>query len=108
MPAAKARRVAERKTERNRPIRSLARNKVAAARDAIDQDSASEEAQAAVAAAKSALAIAASKGVEQRGTPYLPPRPAFEPGTRRPGLLTRGAQNIDAAGSRTRTRLRSG
>ena len=63
MPAAKARRVAERKTERNRPIRSLARNRVAAARDAIDQDSASEEAQAAVAAAKSALAIAASKGV---------------------------------------------
>jgi small subunit ribosomal protein S20 len=63
MPAAKARRVAERKTERNRPIRSLARNKVAAARDAIDQDPVSEEAQAAVAAAKSALAIAASKGV---------------------------------------------
>jgi len=63
MPAAKARRVAERKTERNRPVRSLARNRVAAARDAIDQDSASEEAQAAVAAAKSALAIAASKGV---------------------------------------------
>ena len=63
MPAAKARRVAERKTERNRPIRSLARNKVAAARDAIDQDPVSEEAQDAVAAAKSALAIAASKGV---------------------------------------------
>ena len=63
MPAAKARRVAERKTERNRPIRSLARNKVAAARDAIDQNPVSEEAQAAVAAAKSALAIAASKGV---------------------------------------------
>ncbi len=63
MPAAKARRVAERKTERNRPVRSLARNRVAAARDAIDQDPASEEAQEAVAAAKSALAIAASKGV---------------------------------------------
>ena len=63
MPAAKARRVAERKTERNRPIRSLARNRVAAARDAIDQNPVSEEAQAAVAAAKSALAIAASKGV---------------------------------------------
>ena len=63
MPAAKARRVAERKTERNRPVRSLARNRVAAARDAIDQGPASEEAQEAVAAAKSALAIAASKGV---------------------------------------------
>ena len=63
MPAAKARRVAERKTERNRPIRSLARHRVAAAREAIDQDPASEEAQAAVTAAKSALAIAASKGV---------------------------------------------
>ncbi len=63
MPAAKARRVAERKAERNRPIRSLARNRVAAARAAIDEDPTSEETQAAVAAAKSALAVAASKGV---------------------------------------------
>jgi small subunit ribosomal protein S20 len=63
MPAAKARRVAERKSERNRPIRTLARNKIAAAREAIDADPASQETAAAVAAAKSALAVAASKGV---------------------------------------------
>jgi small subunit ribosomal protein S20 len=63
MPAAKARRVAERKSERNRPIRTLARNRVAAAREAIDADPASEETTAAVEAAKSALAVAGSKGV---------------------------------------------
>ena len=63
MPGAKARRVAERKSERNRPIRSLARNKVAEARAAIEDDPSSDEAVAAVAAAKSALATAASKGV---------------------------------------------
>ena len=63
MPAAKARRVGERKTERNRPIRTLARNRVAAARIAIESDAASDEAEQAVTAAKSALAVAASKGV---------------------------------------------
>ncbi len=63
MPAAKARRVAERKAERNRPIRTLARNRVATARAAIEADPASEETAAAVSAAKSALAVAASKGV---------------------------------------------
>ena len=63
MPAAKARRVAERKSERNRPIRTLARNRVADARAAIEADPSSDEAVAAVAAAKSALSIAASKGV---------------------------------------------
>jgi len=63
MPAAKARRVAERKAARNRPIRTLARNRVADARAAIEADPSSEEAVTAVAAAKSALAVAASKGV---------------------------------------------
>lgn len=63
MPAAKARRVGVRKTERNRPIRTLARNRVAAARAAIEADAASDEAELAVTAAKSALAVAASKGV---------------------------------------------
>lgn len=63
MPAAKARRVGVRKAERNRPIRTLARNRVAAARAAIEADAASDEAEQAVTAAKSALAVAANKGV---------------------------------------------
>lgn len=63
MPAAKAQRVAERKAERNRPIRTLARNKVAAARAAIEADPASDETAQAVTAAQSALAEAANKGV---------------------------------------------
>ncbi|MCH8816931.1 MAG: 30S ribosomal protein S20 [Chloroflexi bacterium] len=63
MPAAKARRVAERKAARNRPVRTLARNRVAAARAAIVEDPASDEAEQAVKAAQSALAEAANKGV---------------------------------------------
>lgn len=63
MPAAKAQRVAERKAARNRPVRTLARNRVAAARAAIEADPASEEAAQAVVSAQSALAEAANRGV---------------------------------------------
>ncbi len=63
MPAAKAQRVADRKAIRNRPIRTLARNRVAAARTAIEADPASDETQQAVTAAVSALTVAANKGV---------------------------------------------
>ncbi|MDA1258595.1 MAG: 30S ribosomal protein S20 [Chloroflexi bacterium] len=63
MPAAKARRVGERKAARNRPIRTLARNRVVAAREAIAANPASDEAEQAVTAAKSALAVAARKGI---------------------------------------------
>ena len=66
MPSKKSRRVRDHKTEINKPIRSLARSRIAAAREAIENDPNSEETTAAVTAAVKSLSKAAQNGVVHR------------------------------------------
>jgi small subunit ribosomal protein S20 len=66
MPTKKSRRVRDHKTEINKPIRSLARSRVAAAREAIEDDPNSEETTAAISAAVKSLSKAAQNGVVHR------------------------------------------
>ncbi len=66
MPSKKSRRVRDRKTEINKPIRTLARSKIAAAREAIGNDPNSEETTAAITAAVKSLSKAAQNGVVHR------------------------------------------
>ena len=66
MPSKKSRRVRDRKTEINKPIRTLARSRIAAAREAIENDPNSEETTAAITAAVKSLSKAAQNGVVHR------------------------------------------
>ncbi len=66
MPSKKSRRVRDSKTVINKPIRSLARSRVASAREAIEADPNSEEAAVAVDAAVKSLSKAAQGGVVHR------------------------------------------
>ncbi len=66
MPSKKSRRVRDRKTEINKPIRTLARSRIAAAREAIENDPNSEESTAAITAAVKSLSKAAQNGVVHR------------------------------------------
>ena len=66
MPSKKSRRVRDRKTEINKPIRTLARSRIAAAREAIENDPNSEETSAAITAAVKSLSKAAQNGVVHR------------------------------------------
>lgn len=63
MPSKKSRRVRDHKTEINKPIRTLARSTVAAAREAIENDPNSDETTAAITAAVKSLSKAAQDGV---------------------------------------------
>ncbi len=64
MPAAKSMRVQNRRTARNRSVRSYVRNRVTAARRAIDESP--SDAAESVRAAMSALDVATRKGVIHR------------------------------------------
>ncbi len=66
MPSKKSRRVRDHKTEINKPIRTLARSRIAAAREAIENDPNSEETTAAITAAVRSLSKAAQNGVVHR------------------------------------------
>jgi|GEM_PF-1868707 small subunit ribosomal protein S20 len=63
MPSKKSRRVREHKTIVNKPHRTTARTRVAAARTALIEDASSDTAKTSVDEAVKALARAASKGV---------------------------------------------
>ena len=66
MPSKKSRRVRDHKTAINKPIRTVARSMVAAARDAIEDEPNSDETAAAISAAVKSLAKAAQGGVVHR------------------------------------------
>lgn len=66
MPSKKSRRARDRKTEINKPIRTLARSRIAAAREAIEGDPNSEETTAAITAAVKSLSKSAQNGVVHR------------------------------------------
>lgn len=66
MPSKKSRRVRDNKTEINKPIRSLARSRITAAREAIESDPNSDETTAAITAAVKSLSQAAQGGVVHR------------------------------------------
>ncbi|MCH8102641.1 MAG: 30S ribosomal protein S20 [Chloroflexi bacterium] len=66
MPSKKSRRVRDHKTEINKPIRSLARSRIATAREAIKDDPNSEETAAVVNSAVRSLSKAAQNGVVHR------------------------------------------
>ncbi len=66
MPSKKSRRVRDHKTAINKPIRTVARSRVAAAREAIEDDPNSEETTVAISAAVRSLSKAAQNGVVHR------------------------------------------
>ena len=66
MPSKKSRRARDRKTEINKPIRTLARSRIAAAREAIEDDPNSDETTATITAAVKSLSKAAQNGVVHR------------------------------------------
>ena len=68
MPAAKTLRAQQRKAARNRSTRSFTRSRVRAATDAIAEGTRSDESDAALTSAVSALDKAVTKGVLHRNT----------------------------------------
>ncbi len=68
MPAAKTLRAQQRKAARNRSTRSFTRSRVKAATDAIAEGTMSEESDAALKSAVSALDKAVTKGVLHRNS----------------------------------------
>ena len=68
MPAAKTLRAQQRKAARNRSTRSFTRSRVKAATDAIAEGTKSEESDAALKSAVSALDKAVTKGVLHRNS----------------------------------------
>ena len=66
MPAAKSQRVQDRRTARNRTVRSFVRTRVTAARRAIDDSPTEQDTVASLRSAISALDVATRKGVLHR------------------------------------------